>query len=249
MSNATTDSTAATSEPAPPDEGTPTPTRSPWAAGVAPGTADVVPTVARIGAATARIAASSAGVVSGRLASAVERTGGTPATPESPPTPPSDGSTAGQLINLGFQFAQVFSYGVFRFLEVLVGPLEALVDRDPTIVDDVHLVLGPVNAGERVHGTFELDNAATHDAEVSVVLPNALASVRGQIPADRVALTPSPASVPALGSATITVTVSVPTMTEAGRYLGIVRSDEIPDLSLILDVEVSSPVAVYEINQ
>jgi hypothetical protein len=41
----------------------------------------------------------------------------------------------------------------------------------------------------------------------------------------------------------------VPTMTEAGRYLGIVRSDEIPDLSLILDVEVSSPVAVYEINQ
>lgn len=98
-------------------------------------------------------------------------------------------------------------------------------------------------------GTFELDNAGAHDAEVSVVLPNALASVRGQIPADRVVLTPSPVSVPAEGKATITAIVSVPTITEAGHYVGIVRSDEIPALTLILEVDVASAVAEYQIGQ
>jgi hypothetical protein len=204
--------------------------------GTAPSTAQSVPFVAKLGVTSTRIVTSSAGKVADRLATSIRSSDA--ATTTAPKLPPGSG-TAGQLVNLVFGFSQVFTYGMFRLLEMLAGPLEQLIEPDTTIHNDAHLALGPVEAGGRVEGTFNLENAGAFDAEVSVVLPNPLASVRGHIAADRIVFTPNPKSVPANGSAEVRVQVNVPTSTAPGNYLGIVRSDEIPGLVLILGVEVA----------
>jgi hypothetical protein len=86
---------------------------------------------------------------------------------------------------------------------------------------------------------LSLENAGAFDAEVSVVLPNPLASVRGHIAADQVVFSPNPKSVSASGAAEVRVQVNVPTSAAPGSYLGIVRFDKIPGRVLILEVEVA----------
>jgi hypothetical protein len=223
-----------------PPNGTPLSAATPRSPFLKPGTppsvSELAPMVTKAGVATTRLVATSSRKIADGLGDKLRAKG--VADGAATKVPPGSG-TLGQLVNLAFGFSQVFSYGVFRFVEMLAGPLEQLIAPDTTIHNDAQLVLGPVQAGERVEGSFNLENASAYDAEVSVVLPNSLASVRGHIPSDRVVFTPNPSSIPASGSLEVRVQVNVPTSTAPGGYLGIVRSDEIPGLVLILEVDVA----------
>jgi hypothetical protein len=145
----------------------------------------------------------------------------------------------GQVLDLARDLVKVAGDAAGRLLEIGVGPIERLTDADSHRRDVPRVVLGPVRAGRQARATFELENSDDHESSVSLVLTNALASMNGTIPIDRVTFDPDPAAVDAGRSCPVTVTVRVPESAPSGRYLGIVRSDQVPDLILIMEVDVS----------
>jgi hypothetical protein len=144
----------------------------------------------------------------------------------------------GQVLDLAQHMVRVATDAASRLLEVGVGPVERLVQPDSHRHDDARLTLGPARGGQRVSGTFTLENASDHPSEIVLVLTNPLASLRGTIPIDRVVFEPNPVRVPAHGTTDVEIRLKVPNSASAGQYLGIVRSDGVPDLSLILGVDV-----------
>lgn len=144
----------------------------------------------------------------------------------------------GQVLDLAEHVVKIAADASARLLEVGVGPIESFVDPDTHSRHEPRLTLKPVRGGHTTRGTFSLDNTSSHDSTIGLVLTNPLASMRGTIPVNRVIFDPSPANVPEDGSIDVTVEVKVPSSTPSGRYLGIVRSDEVADLTLILAVDV-----------
>ncbi len=144
----------------------------------------------------------------------------------------------GQVIELAQQVVKVAADASARLLEVGVGPVERFVAPDSRAHDDARLVIGPVSPGHKATGTFELDNMAAHQSSIRLVLTNPLASMRGSIPLARVAFSPNPVEIAENASHKVEVVVSVPSTTPPGRYLGIVRCDEVADLTLVLGVDV-----------
>ena len=124
-------------------------------------------------------------------------------------------------------------------VEVVAGPIERLIDPDPTVNDDRWLLLGPVPAGGRTTGSFSLLNSAQQDAEVGVLLSNPPANTSGVIPVDRIVFHPQPATVPGHGAAEVAVSAQIPSSTPPGRYLGVVRSNDVPSLTLVLEIVVA----------
>ena len=121
-----------------------------------------------------------------------------------------------------------------------LGPIENLIDRDShRRGTDAWVIVGPVGSGKRGTATFELENVASHQTEISLTLTNPLASMKGTIPLDQVTFTPNPISLSQQGAVEVKVAVGVPPSTPPGRYLGIVRSDEVADLTVILGVDVA----------
>ncbi len=144
----------------------------------------------------------------------------------------------GQVLDLAQHVVKIAADASARLLEVGVGPIESFVDPDTHSRHEPRLTLKPVRDGHTTRGTFSLDNTSAHESPIRLVLTNPLASMRGTIPVNRVIFSPNPANVPDNGSIDVTVEVKVPSSTPSGRYLGIVRSDEVADLTLILAVDV-----------
>jgi hypothetical protein len=151
---------------------------------------------------------------------------------------PFESGRAGEIADLVWNVVTVATYSVARLVEVIAGPIERLIDPDPAVYDDQWLLLGPVPAGGRTTGSFSLLNSAPHDAEVGVLLSNPPANTSGSIPVDRVVFRPQPANVPGNGAAEVAVSAHIPNSTSPGRYLGVVRSNEVPDLTLVLEIVV-----------
>ena len=146
---------------------------------------------------------------------------------------------AGQIADLVWNVVTVATYSVARMVEVVAGPIERLIDPDPTVNDDRWLLLGPVPAGGRTTGSFSLLNSAQQDAEVGVLLSNPPANTSGVIPVDRIVFHPQPATVPGDGAAEVAVSAQIPSSTPPGRYLGVVRSNDVPSLTLVLEIVVA----------
>ncbi len=144
----------------------------------------------------------------------------------------------GQVLDLAQHVVKIAADTSARLLEVGVGPIESFVDPDTHSRHEPRLTLKPVRDGHSVTGTFSLDNTSAHESPIKLVLTNPLASMRGTIPVNRVVFSPNPANIPEHGSIDVEVEVKVPSSTPSGRYLGIVRSDEVTDLTLILAVDV-----------
>ncbi len=151
---------------------------------------------------------------------------------------PFESPRAGAIADLVWNVVTVVTYSVARMVEVVAGPIERLIDPDPTVYDDQWLLLGPVPAGGRTTGSFSLLNSAPHDAEVGVLLSNPPANTSGVIPVDRVVFRPQPATVPGDGAVEVAVSAQIPSSTPPGRYLGVVRSNEVPNLTLVLEIVV-----------
>ena len=151
---------------------------------------------------------------------------------------PFESARAGQIADLVWNVVTVVTYSVARMVEVVAGPIERLIDPDPTVHDDRWLLLGPVPVGGRATGSFSLLNSAPQDAEVGVLLSNPPANTSGVIPVDRVVFRPQPATVPGGGAVEVAVSAQIPSSTVPGRYLGVVRSNEVPGLTLVLEIVV-----------
>ena len=151
---------------------------------------------------------------------------------------PFESARAGEIADLVWNVVTVATYSVARLVEVIAGPIERLIDPDPAVYDDQWLLLGPVPAGGRTTGSFSLLNSAPHDAEVGVLLSNPPANTSGSIPVDRVVFRPQPATVPGGGAVDVAVSAHIPSSTSPGRYLGVVRSNQVPDLTLVLEIVV-----------
>ncbi len=163
---------------------------------------------------------------------------GKPRGPGAAGSPPFESPRAGEIADLVWNAVTVVTYSVARMVEVFAGPIERLIDPDPTVYDDQWLLLGPVPAGGRTTGSFSLVNSAPHDAEVGVLLSNPPANTSAVIPVDRVVFRPQPATVPGAGAVEVAVSAQIPSSTPPGRYLGVVRSNEVPNLTLVLEIVV-----------
>jgi hypothetical protein len=173
----------------------------------------------------------------GPIASAPGKPGG-PGPGPARRSSPFESARAGEIADLVWNVVTVVTYSVARLVEVIAGPIERLIDPDPAVYDDQWLLLGPVPAGGRTTGSFSLLNSAQHDAEVGVLLSNPPANTSGVIPVDRVVFRPQPATVPGNGTVEVAVSAQIPSSTSPGRYLGVVRSNEVPDLTLVLEIVV-----------
>jgi hypothetical protein len=150
------------------------------------------------------------------------------------------GELIGQALDLAQHALRVATDAAARVLEVGIGPVEQLVDpKGHRRADDARIDLGNVQPGRRVSGEFELTSTADHDIEVTLGLINPLAGMRGTIGIDQVTLDPLRVTVPAHGERSVQVTVDVPASTPAGRYLGIVRADSVPDLAVVVSIDVA----------